>query len=198
MFKPHILTKLIERSNLYEIRNLLLVGGEVSKNLSEILHNAYLFPKIEISNNGSNGLGYRILEEKIRLKECYQLIEERLASSGAYKLKLNPENIEIVKETEVSRLFTFVKKDVEYLIKIKLKKEIALFLNIFIENLRSKGEFTIRTAYVGSEIYFKPRRWYKNLIVIVRESLWIHWRDVVSITFIGRSIVTRSIMRYWA
>ena len=165
MFKPHILTKLIEKSNLYEIRNLLLVGGEVSKNFTEILNDAYLFPKIEVENNVWNGLKYRVLGEKVRLQDYHQLIERELATE-AYQIKLNPEDIlefGVVEETEVTELLTDVNKKARY-IKIKLKKDVVLFLILLIEQLRAKEKFRMRTAYAGSEVYFD-----NSLVEILKE-----------------------------
>jgi len=66
--KPYILIKLIEKSNLDVSRNLSLIGGEVSKNVREILENAYLFPKIEVEND-EREFRYQVLEEIVRLKE---------------------------------------------------------------------------------------------------------------------------------
>ena len=190
MFKPHILTKLIQKSNLYEIRNLLLVGGEVSKNLGEILNNAYLFPKIELENDG-NGLKYRVLGEKVRLKDYHQLIARELATA-VRKMKLNPEDIlecGVVEEAKVTELFTNVDKKAKYF-KIKLKKDIVSFLILLMGHLRTKEEF--KTPYVNSEIYFEFLGWYRlenvkretfwfkslgwyRLDYIRRETFWIYW-----------------------
>ena len=170
MFKPHILTKLIKRSNLYEIRNLLLVGGD-----GEILNSAYLFPKIELENDG-NGLKYRVLGEKVRLKDYHQLLERELATE-VHKINLNPEDIlefGVVEETKVIELFTDVNKKAKYF-KIKLKKDIVLFLILLIEHLRAKEKFRMRTAYAGSEIYFE----FLASENIKRKDFWIYWRNVM-------------------
>ena len=174
MFKPHILTKLIERSNVHQIRHLLLVGGEVSKNLSEILNNSYLFPKIKVENNGYE-LKYQVLDEKVRLREYNELVERELATE-AYKIKINQEDIlelGVVQETEVSGLFTNVNKNAKYF-KVTLKKEIVLFLTLLIEHLRAEGEFRMRTVYVGSENYFEFLKWYR-IERIEKENFWIYW-----------------------
>ena len=73
MFKQHILIKLIQRllSHTDAIRSLLLVGGEVSRNLSEILNNGYIFPEIMVDVLGNIHCGPE--KQQLRFKDFYMI-----------------------------------------------------------------------------------------------------------------------------
>ena len=163
MFRLHILTKVVERSNLFEISQLLLVNKEVSENFSEILK-GYLFNKIELQHNDDEReLKYVMKKDKVRVEDYNRVIIKEL-ESRVNKIKINPEDInelKVLSPNEVKKYVSFTPIDKYWYLRVQFNDKLMIFLLLLIKKLKTKKEFTVRTHYLGSYVYFEFLYWYK-------------------------------------
>ena len=186
MLRPHILLKLVHRLNLLEIRNFLLVGGQTSKDLGQLLR-GNLFPELELTNENT----YKFTGEKTSLQEYHQLLQTEL-NIRTNCLKITPEDIveiSVLRDiVEISVLQSLQVVNIFPVFKVTFKKEIINFLILLIEKLKTRDDFS-KTYYSGIDIYFDFQTHYRLEQIAENKFPWYNvGRNDFNIYFDGYGI----------